>query len=688
MSSLEADVTVGASTFTNEYGVTRTVIVDCSTESQKTNTNGVDGLVNIEEADTTMMGQGQSTFSINSGKTQEVSVTVTSKTRNRNGEPTKNTILPLQTVDIHETSMVSSSTIKIQETSNKSPNYAINSGYDSRYQADYEKCARYNITEYSGSGFLTYFSDAPFKGDSNYVYQHLSSQDLVIYLRYQDYWMYQISDVGFNITVPDSDIPTTGSLYPNVPEQTISNFTAMYYGYFPPPITGNYTFTVESANGGAAIFVVDDINTYCCGNFNTNYLFWGKSAYNIPNDPEHTVKSVTVHLQKGVPYQIGMMYINIGGDANFEPSITFPTGEKITNFENYVYPNVANDECGFGHATTTIKSQWTGTYATTYSTSVSYFTGPVSFIDILFTEEGTFYYVMEPSETSTSMPLDSSSEISSVLRSSSATSTITTSLDMSSSHGSYSASSSIINSSDLNITFPLQYSSSIPSSMVPIDTSSSFKVISSMTSTTEKPTDSKSLSSSTKLGNFTSLSESYPIAQTTSFSSLNSFSESSNSVIKFLNVTTLKSVSHLTDNIDSTKITQLSKAIPSEEIPSKELTYIDSLGFTRTATVDCFSKLSALNGKSQNIVYSTELNSIKATLTKDNKNNSGSNNRPTTANDLETVFTPSAPSSVTNNADIQNEQISGSSTTKVQLSMSSSKPLVSIIDIPNGASLN
>ena len=209
-------------------------------------------------------------------------------------------------------------------------------------------------------------------------------------------------DFGFNISAPSEGYYKTN--FQDKEGIQVSNMVVVFQALFVVPETGEYTFSFDGVSDGAAMFISDNLDNLCCENaVNSNSL--GMNAYSnfyyIPDDPNYQTKSMTFNLVAGITYQLYLSYVNHGGDAIFEPTMTTPSGEIITNFKGYIYFSDSAG-CKTGNSTTSsVVSQWSETYATT-STTVITNVGTVSGMGLPYTEIETIYYIMTPAPTSVS----------------------------------------------------------------------------------------------------------------------------------------------------------------------------------------------------------------------------------------------------------------------------------------------
>ena len=261
-------------------------------------------------------------------------------------------------------------------------------------------------------------------------------------------------DIGFNISIPSGGFHR-GKLL-NRSQVLLNQMAAVFFAILIVPETGEYTFSFDGVSDGAAMFIIDDLDSMCCENA-ANTTSQGFDAYSnfyyIPDDPNYQTKSMTFNLVAGITYPLYFSYVNHDGDAIFEPTMTTPSGEIITNFKGYIYGS-SGANCKTGNSTSSVVSQWSETYATT-STTIMTNVKTVTEMGLPYTEIETVYYVMTPAPTSAS---------SSVVSSSSETATYSSS-SLYLSESVLSSSSVILSSSEQTSVVSSQQSSTISSSV-------------------------------------------------------------------------------------------------------------------------------------------------------------------------------------------------------------------------------
>ncbi|KAG0654944.1 hypothetical protein C6P45_003215, partial [Maudiozyma exigua] len=473
-------------------------------------------------------------------------------------------------------------------------------------------CAAYIPTGYIDGGFVIGILNATFNGNPNNIYNQLYSNAVSIFSSGTVHPS-AISDLTFDIPVSVTDEPVTGTLYESEGiKTTVSNFSMVGMTLFVPSETGDYTFSIDDVSDGGAIFIFNDPSIYCCGSIDyIHSLEFTTKVYNIPDDPEHTSTSQTVHLVKDLGYLIMYSYINLSGNAIFKPTVTLPSGQKVADMKGYIKASVSDFICGVGHGNSTLVSQGTDSYTTTFSTSIStkYGTG---FGMLPYTEYETIYYVLTPERVSSTA--ESSAWLSSTAESSSVISSdkiIISSED---------TLSKTISSASSSISTPPAIRSSasdfLPSSIIS-DLTESSKFSSSSKFTSSTITSSIIAASSSEISFPLGLSiSSTSMVSTISSTIKNTMASSSYENLKFLNSSTtsqltshykssspndIVSVTKSTDKILETSNKPISNSIQSKVTKQTSTrgidsgihlilstsTFTDEYGVTRTTIVDC-----------------------------------------------------------------------------------------------------
>ena len=343
------------------------------------------------------------------------------------------------------------------------------------------------------------------------------------------------------------------------------------------------------------------------------------------------------HLEAGRIYLFYFTYVNHDGDAIFEPTMTTPSGEIITNFKGYLYRSAGDNVCKTGNSTSSIVSQWSETYATT-STTVITNVGTVEGFGFPYTEVETIYYLMTPapiptsssvvcssSEAAISSSLTSSSSLSeSALASSSVILSSTEQTSAVSSQQSSAISSSVSLSPESLSTVPSSSISSLTSSSAiltvrlsankteRISSTVSEVVTSSVVSSSEEAsvssfTQSSKISSSvnTVLSNLSGDSSTKQLTKSTASSVFNTFTSraASSNANLFSNSSITEGSTRSSTSCPSTKSTQSNSPVESSgdagQFRSEDYlttsTYTDVYGMTRTTTVRCSTQSNDIN---------------------------------------------------------------------------------------------
>ena len=445
--------------------------------------------------------------------------------------------------------------------------------------------------------------------------------------------------IGFNISIPSGEVYRGDIL--DQQNVLLSHMAVVSQGSLIVPETGEYTFSLDGTSGGAAMFILDDLDKMCCENLG-NTALQGIDAfskfYYIPDDPNYQTKSMAFHLVAGIRYVFYFTYVNHGGDAIFEPTMMTPSGEVISNFKGYIYS--ANDaSCKTGNSTSSsVVSQWSETYATT-STTIMTNVKTVTEMGLPYTEIETVYYVMTPAPTSAS---SSEAAVPSSLLSSSFLSESTlasSSVILLSVEKTSAVSSQQSSTTSSSVSLSPESLSTVPSSSIPPATSSS--VISSVTLSANKTervsstvsdvvtssvvssseeasvssfTQSSKISSSmhTVLSNLDGDSLTKQLTESTTSSVFNTFTSGSttstsvsvsSNVNIFSNSSITEGSTRSSTGYPSTKSTQSNSPVENSgdagQFGSEDYlttsTYTDVYGMTRTTTVRCSTQSNDIN---------------------------------------------------------------------------------------------
>ena len=512
--------------------------------------------------------------------------------------------------------------------------------------ASYPACAMYQSTELSDEyGYSTAVIELSYSEPVGKISDELLSYAIKARTEI-GVEQTKLYDIGFNISIPSGEV-YRGDLQ-GQQNVLLSHMAAFYTTELIVPETGEYTFSLDGTSGGAAMFILDDLDKMCCENIRSTILggidLFSKFYY-IPDDPNYQTKSMSFKLEAGMLYELMFSYVNHDGDAIFEPTMTTPSGEIITNFKGYIYSAEGGPSCGTGNSTSSVVSQWSETYATTTSTTMITNVGTASIYGLLYTEVETIYYVMTPAPTSASSSVVSSSSeaaISSSLTSSSSLSKSalsSPSVILSSTEQISAVSSQQTSYISSSVSLSSESLSTVPSSSIPPATSSSAissatlsanktehisstvsdAVTSSVVSSSEEasvssfPQSSKISSSvNTVLSNLDGDSSTKKLTKSTTSSVFNNFtsgsststsvSVSSNANIFSNSSSTKESVKSSTGYL-STKSTQSNSPVESSEDAGQSRsedylttsTYTDVYGMTRTTTVRCSTQSNDIN---------------------------------------------------------------------------------------------
>ena len=494
--------------------------------------------------------------------------------------------------------------------------------------ASAETCAKGSMDpDVQYQGMQISLTSAPLHGNMDNIPEQLFNETYRRITNDDNISFEMTTEMGFNFNITDSDTPYNGQLH-GIPI-TLSNFYAVYNGIFIPPLTGDYTFTIDEVSDGAAIYVYDNRDIYCCEDMNfPAWLNKSSQLVYIPTDPNYQTNSLTVHLEADLQYLFFLSYANYGGDAIFQPSFTFPSGQVHTNLADYSYGHIKSFSCGTGNITSTILSLGTQAYTTTFSTTVITTEG-TGLGGLPYTEIQTIYYVLTPasspssssstSELITSLAVSSSSyKSSTTVSASSETPSGTSSDSVTSSSLSSSSGSSTSHESYITSTFiTSQIVSSISNMTVVSSTDSvgetSFTILSSTSIFSDDVFSNSSFSPSSVTNSFTRSTLSNMEGDSTtgtseesrtfdSFESITSgnMGFSNSSFTKTFIKSTTKSLSNRLTQSTSCSDTTSSKHYQDANPAKSEdylttSTYTDVYGMTRTTTVRCSTQSNDIN---------------------------------------------------------------------------------------------
>ena len=411
-------------------------------------------------------------------------------------------------------------------------------------------------------------------------------------------------DIGFNISIPSGEVYRGD--FQDQKNVLLSHMAVVFDATLIVLETGEYTFSLDGASDGAAMFILDDLDKLCCENLG-NTLLQGidsfSNFYYIPDDPNYQTKSMTLNLVAGITYQLYFSYVNHGGDAIFEPTMTTPSGKSITNFEGYIY-NIDGSSCKTGNSTSSVVSQWSETYATTSATTVTN-VGTISGYGLPYTQVETIYYIMTPAPAS---------ESSSVVSSSSKAAIYSSLLSSSSLSESALSSSSVILSSSEQTSVMSSQQSSVISSSVSLSSEMSSLTPSSSPVTSSSTISTVTLSDNKTEGISSTVSEAVTssVVSSSEEASVSSFTQSSK---------ISSSVYTVLSNLDGDSLTkQLTESTTSSVFNNATSGSTTSTSVSVSSNVNVFSNSSITEGS---IRSSTSYPSTKSTQSNSPAESSG-----------------------------------------------------------------
>ncbi|KAF5209067.1 hypothetical protein E0198_004342 [Clavispora lusitaniae] len=151
----------------------------------------------------------------------------------------------------------------------------------------------------------------------------------------------EVTDVAFYYGTAGG-IVTQGELYGET--ITITNFTIELTGYFVPDETGEYTWSIDNADDGAALSLVTVGG--CCndvGQVTSEFAISTLRGY--AGAGTASSKSTTVTLEKGLAYAIKIVNFNWNGPASLGVSYVTPSGKTVTNFDHIHQVTFQTDNC-------------------------------------------------------------------------------------------------------------------------------------------------------------------------------------------------------------------------------------------------------------------------------------------------------------------------------------------------------
>lgn len=287
-----------------------------------------------------------------------------------------------------------------------------------------------------------------------------------------------------NLAVPNNTV-VQGTVYGNA--ITVSNFTMNGDGWLKVPVTGEYTFMIES-DYAASFYLSNDTASECASDF------YGASGYSVfylgssVTQPQYQKTTGKVYLYAGIPYRTIFSYIHMSGSLDFAISMIGP--------DNKYYPDIAllmtqldpwsnavvKPTLDYTREMVSSYVPWSGTTTSFISVTSTATTGT----DGNLTVTSVFYYA---TPTTTEVPSSSSM----LLTSSAEVSTVSISSVTSSVLPSVTASDITPSSSSSVLSLPTSSSSlNSSSSLVDVTSPETGSIISSVT---ESGTNSSSASS-------------------------------------------------------------------------------------------------------------------------------------------------------------------------------------------------
>ncbi|KAJ9568960.1 hypothetical protein LTX96_0004636 [Nakaseomyces glabratus] len=142
-------------------------------------------------------------------------------------------------------------------------------------------------------------------------------------------------------------------------------------GYFVPPVSGEYTFSLEGSDDAAIIFIANP-STFKCGHVED----WPTAYDNDVTVTESIHATRTIYMIEGVAYPIRIAYYNGLSLGKLQASFTDPEGVKRVDWNGYIWRYDACDTCSYvppPTVVTTETSSWVlnpTTTGTSYSTAL------------------------------------------------------------------------------------------------------------------------------------------------------------------------------------------------------------------------------------------------------------------------------------------------------------------------------
>lgn len=322
-----------------------------------------------------------------------------------------------------------------------------------------------NLVSIQGWGFR--FVDPPYPSSSD---MSRSLYSLVYGMAWDDDSTPFTGALNFDFTIMSDDPSFSEEDGLDFMEQNLhtTSLAIIAHTNFKPKISGEYTFTIETAGGAAELHFQTLPAALCCENLyqyqNTQIANDGLQIMKtISSDGLPKSSSITVNLEAGQFYSVALFYLNIRGDANLKVTVTLPTGETITDFsritgymgawEDYICEDIVTTAWDY--------SPWSQTYNSTYSTST---TSEFRWSPNMHMVK-TVYYVYTSTDprsilTSSDMPLSSASSgtsyYSSTISSATPLASTTALSETKSDFSSTSKDAMALSSSDTSATVSLQ----------------------------------------------------------------------------------------------------------------------------------------------------------------------------------------------------------------------------------------
>ncbi|GMM57373.1 hypothetical protein DAKH74_039890 [Maudiozyma humilis] len=435
-----------------------------------------------------------------------------------------------------------------------------------------ETCQLIDMGGMSSNEIGVDFITTPFTQDKSTLFDVLNNQVAAI-LETDETERRPYKGINFHLVTDDPAQPQKGGILYTY--DWFTNNTIVFNSWFTPVTTGEYTFSIDTANDAAAIYIYDNQDMLCCDDMDlVGWLSKTVEVINIPTDPEHTTGPKSITLEAGKNYLFFIVYVNFSGDAELSISITDPSGQVISDLGPYIgFPQDAT--CDFIRRTSMVYSLGADSITTTYSTSYRTTTFLIPGDKLLVTEIETIYYILTPAASSSSEIIPSSSDIQS-----SSSRELLTSYD-----------SSVIESTSETITSTSEVLSSFDSSVIEISSdiiTSTSEVFTSVdpSSSSEVVTSSDIFSSGQVSLSTSALLSSSSIIDISSsaFSNPSTSDESSASPIT--------SSSEKSMTISDLSITSVgySSAFSDDVISSSSIEDVDTNGVLPTSTSDILSE--------------------------------------------------------------------------------------------------